>query len=85
MIDTAMTPPDVARRLGVKSAKVLNWIARGELRAVNLSESRDGRPRWKILTAALDEVLASRASTPPAPEPQRRRRREVGKKRYYRR
>ncbi len=84
MIVTAMTPPDVARRLGVKPQKVLTWIARGELRAVNLSERRDGRPRWKILTAALDEFLASRASTPPAPEPQRRRRREVGKKRYYR-
>jgi hypothetical protein len=85
MIDTAMTPPAVARKLGVKPQKVLTFIATGELKAINLAERRGGRPRWKVLPEALEQFLQSRSSSPPAPEPVRRRRREVGKKRYYRR
>ncbi len=32
-----MTPPAVAKRLGVNAEKVRGWIHSGELRAVNLS------------------------------------------------
>ena len=38
MADAASyTPPELARRYGIKPAKVLAWISRGELRAINLA------------------------------------------------
>lgn len=48
-----LTPPQVARARGVKPAKVLAWIATGELEAVNHAGSVTGRPRWRISDAAL--------------------------------
>ncbi len=82
MIEKAISPNELARRLAVKPSKVLKWIALGELKAVNLAERRGGRPRWKILPEYLDEFLASRASTPP-PVARRRRRRPKPFKEYF--
>lgn len=61
------TPPRLAHQLGVSVDKVLTWIRNGELRAVNVAEHRDGRPRWRISPAALDEFLKRRESSPPPP------------------
>lgn len=82
MTDRATTPNALARRLGVKPQKVLAWIARGELRAVNLADHTGGRPRWKILPEALAEFFASRQSSP-APAPRRRKRRLPGPAKEY--
>ena len=81
MTDRALSAAALARRLGVAPGKVLVWIRSGELRAVDLAERRGGRPRWKIMPAALDEFLSARASQPPTP---RRRRRRQTEQRYYR-
>lgn len=66
-----LSPPQVAKERGVKPAKVLAWIATGELAAVNHAESRMGRPRWRISRAALDafdQVRSNRRLVPvPAP------------------
>lgn len=48
-------PADVADRFGVGLNKVLAWIRSGELRAVNVAASLNGRPRWRI---DLADVLA---------------------------
>ena len=81
MPDRALSAAALARLLGVHPAKILAWIRAGELAAVDLAESRGGRPRWKIMPAALDEFLAARASQ--SPTPSRRRRRQT-EQRYYR-
>ena len=80
MPERALSAAALARLLGVHPAKILAWIRAGELAAVDLAESRGGRPRWKILPAAVDEFLAARAAQPPTPRDRRRRR---PAQRYY--
>jgi hypothetical protein len=68
------TPPQVARARNLRVSKVLAWIARGELEAVNCAERQGGRPRWRISAAALaefDRARSSRASIVPS-APRRR-------------
>lgn len=70
-----LTPPAVAKRLGVKPGRIIGWIRSGQLRAVDLSERPGaGRPRFKIDPADLVIFLNQRAVTP-IPKPSRRRRR----------
>lgn len=47
------TPPEVARRWGVKHGKVMTMIRNGELRALNLASHGCARPRYKILAEDL--------------------------------
>jgi hypothetical protein len=69
---------DVAERYGVEVHTVLAWIKSGELApAVNVSRKINSRkPRWRITQQALDDFEALRASTPPPPKLQRRKRAE---------
>jgi excisionase family DNA binding protein len=68
--DTSLSPPagltvrDVARRYRVSPDKVRSWIRRGELRALNTSRRRCGRPRFVILPHHLAEFERARAATP---------------------
>lgn len=55
-----LTPPTIAKRLGVTCDKVLTWIRVGKLRAVNVSDH--GRPRWKISPEDIETFLESRSS-----------------------
>lgn len=57
-----LTPPQVARERGIKPAKVLAFIASGELEAVNHATNRGGKPRWLISRAALDAFERSRSN-----------------------
>lgn len=66
-----LTPPEVAKLLRVSTEKVLGWIRRAELRAVNVSNS--SRPRYRVSRDSLDEFLESREVQPPAPRARRRR------------
>ena len=50
----SLTPPQVARRLGVNPDKVLRWIRSGELSAVNVTTKPGGRPKYRIAAADLD-------------------------------
>lgn len=69
--DRFMSPPQVAKLLGVGADKVVGFIQRGELQAVNLSMA--DRPRWKIEPAALRRFIESRSNHPkPTPKPKRR-------------
>lgn len=81
-----VTPPQLAKRLGISEDKVYAWIDSGQLRAVNLAEHpHSERARWRISQEAIEEFLASRENKPPAPEPPkpRRRRRAVSGKQYF--
>ena len=83
MTDRAESANQVARRLGVSHAKVVGWIKRGELAAVNLANDPAGPPRWRIMPADLEAFLDGRRATPaPKPRPRRRRPR-APQKEYY--
>lgn len=58
-----LTPPKVAERLAVDSHRVLGWIRRGELRAVNVGDGSQ-RPRFRISPADLALFEATRSAGP---------------------
>jgi hypothetical protein len=66
------TPPALAERWGVSPEKVIGFITRGELLAVNFAERLDGRPRWRISEEAIEAFLLARTAQP---RPARRKRR----------
>lgn len=68
-----LTPPILARRLGVDPGKILGWIRSGELAAVNLAAKANGRPRFAITQQALDAFLQRRSVLPIQPRPIRGR------------
>jgi hypothetical protein len=70
-----LTPPQLAERYGVDPNKVLGWIRRGELAAVNVATTTGGRPRWRVSPEALAAFEAARAAGP-APHITRIRRRK---------
>ena len=70
-----ITPPELAREWGIDVAKVLTWIRRGELRAINAATDRNGRPRYLIDRADLALFEAAR-SAGPQPKISRVRRRK---------
>ena len=70
---TYLSPPMIAKNYGVKPAKVLAWIASGELIAIDVAERRGGRPRWRVSPESL-EAFQRRRSSRPAPAVTRRRR-----------
>ncbi|MFL5243160.1 MAG: helix-turn-helix domain-containing protein [Gemmataceae bacterium] len=50
-----LTPPQLAERWGISPDKILGWIRRKELRAINAAATMGGRPRYLI---DLDDILA---------------------------
>lgn len=54
-----LTPPQVAKMLGVKPLQVNRWVMSGQLEAVDFSAGTE-RSRWKMKPEAVDEFLASR-------------------------
>ena len=67
------TPPRVAERYGVDVHRVLDWIRRGELHAINVGDG-SMRPRYRISPSDLAIFEAARSATP-APKISRVRRR----------
>ena len=70
-----LSPPEIAKRYGCDSHKILTWIRSGELHAVNMATTTGGRPRWRISPSDLALFEAARAAGP-APKAIRRRRRD---------
>jgi len=61
-----LTPPQIAKHLGVKVDRVRGWIARGELRAFNVADGT--RPLWRIELAALEAFILKRSTKLLAPK-----------------
>ena len=57
-----LTPPQLAKEIGIDPEKVIAWINAGELRAVNIAKNRHGRARWRVLLDDWDKFLDSRAN-----------------------
>ena len=60
----SLTPPQVARRLGVNPDKVLSWIRSGELSAVNVTTKPGGRPKYRIALLTWTHSNPSKPATP---------------------
>ena len=72
--DQPLTVPEVARVLRVRRSKVLGWIRKGKLKALNVTEQ--GRPRYRIYRhdlAAFTSLQAAVQSPPPPRRSPRRR------------
>ena len=80
---TWLTPPAIAEELGIRQSKIAAWIASGELIAVDLSESRGGRPRWRIRRSDLEAFLLRRQSQKPAEPIRRRKRQDTGVIKFF--
>jgi len=78
MKDATYLPRDIAKRFGVGLPKVLGWIQRGELGAVNIASTTEGRPRWRIRDCDLLAFEMRRLSRPPEPSFTRIRRTPAG-------
>lgn len=77
-----LTTRQVAEFLSVDIGKVGDFIAGGDLLAVNVAKNGGGiRPRWRISRQALDAFLAARQTQPATPTP--RKRREENAAAYY--
>lgn len=82
--DRMLTPPAVARRLGVSPGKILNLIRGGELAAIDVATRGSRRPRYRIDPDALERFIAARAvGSPPATQQRRRRPRVTGPVREF--
>jgi excisionase family DNA binding protein len=60
-----LTPPQVARQLGVDPATVIGWIRSGEMKASNVGKGSQ-RPRYRIQQSDLDAFLRKRQPEKPA-------------------
>jgi excisionase family DNA binding protein len=62
-----MTVPEVAKFLRVRPNKVLAWIRSGRLRAYNVAERENGRPKYRVDPDDLRAFQQKRAITQPVP------------------
>lgn len=63
-IASYLTPPQVAERFAVDPHKVLDWIRRGELHAIDCATVTGGRPRYRVSQKALEQFELHRSATP---------------------
>ena len=70
---TKLSPPALAKAWGIDVAKVLTWIKRGELKAINAATDRNGRPRYLIDQTDVQVFELSRTIQAPAQRVRRRR------------
>jgi len=71
-----LTPPQVAKQLGVNPDKIRYWIISGELKASNIALTRNKRPQYVISEADLAAFL-ERREVVPAPAVVRKPRRKL--------
>jgi excisionase family DNA binding protein len=57
-----LTPPQIAKRLGVGREKVRQWIRSGELNAINISNNV--QPRHRVAESDIASFLAGRGLEP---------------------
>ncbi len=60
------TPPEIARRYGVATSKVIEWIRSGELESLNLARRNCKRPRYSVTPEALERFEQARTVVPDA-------------------
>lgn len=81
-MSTSLSPPQIAKMLGVYVDTPRTWIRTGQLRAVDVSTKPGGRPRYRVSSDDLD-VFLLRRSIHAAPKTQRRRRQATDVTEYF--
>jgi excisionase family DNA binding protein len=76
-----LTVEDAARRYRVSPDKIRAWIKSGELRAIDTSAARCGKPRFVIPPEALEEFERKRSAA--ATPKQKRRQRQTALVDYW--
>ncbi len=76
-----LSPPQVAKQLGVDAATVISWIRSRQLKASNVGKGGQ-RPRFRIQHSDLDAFLKSRQIQPVAKR-QRRSKLPAGEIEYF--
>ena len=71
-----LTPPEVAKLLRISVEKVLNWIRKAELKAIDVSNGGQ-RSRYRISQESLKDFLKLREVPPPIPRTPRRKAQEA--------
>lgn len=68
---------DICQRYDVGEATVLKWIKNGQIEAINVGRTPNGKkPRWRVTEAALADFERARTpNPPPAPRPRSSKRR----------
>lgn len=61
-----LTTRQVAELFAVPQDRVCDWIASGQLEAVDVSTRPGGRATWRITAKAVDQFRRSRAARPRA-------------------
>lgn len=56
---------DVQKLFGVGEGTVLQWIRNGEMRALDVSRQRGGRPHWRVTEESIEAFELARESSPP--------------------
>ena len=74
-----LSPPQIAKMLGVKPDKVLYWIHTGKLQAVNVATQEGSRPQYMVTPAAFDLFKNRRTTQPPVKVKRARRVEPCGK------
>lgn len=82
--EITFSPSDIAARYTCKVGTILQLIARGEIRAINVGLGKH-KPRWRITQDSLAAFEASRGSSPPAAtrSPSRRRTKTAEYHKYF--
>ena len=71
-----LSPPVLAKEWGISADKIVGFIKRGELKAIDVSSNRGSvRPRYLIDQKDIEAFELARAVVPPAAKTKRRRRR----------
>ena len=70
--------PHYASELGVAQKKVTGWIKSGQLRAINLAQELDDRPRYAIDVVDIEAFERSREIVPSAGPTTRKLRKSAG-------
>jgi len=71
-----LTPPQVAKQLGVSPDKIRGWIDKGELHATNVATGHGGRPRYRISEENMAAFKRARQPSKPPPKTPRRKKKD---------
>ncbi|UUO09288.1 helix-turn-helix domain-containing protein [Blastopirellula sp. J2-11] len=82
MLELHYTPQEVATALQVGVDRIRQFIASGELRAINLAKAGSSRPQWRIRESDLKSFEELRMNRPP-PKITRRRKKLPGVIEFY--
>jgi hypothetical protein len=58
------SPPQIAEQYAIDPHKVVGWIRRGELKAIDVATHTGGRPRYRVSSESLAEFEAKRSANP---------------------